>query len=252
MVRIVCDYIYFIINISGDIMKNIKYLIIIFLLFIGINSVLAFDNTVKIYDYAQLLTEKKEQQLKKQVDNYVNTYNMDMVVVTVKYYKQLNLEDYMNLFYKQNDFGKGINKDGIILVIDLKENNDTVGIKTYGKANSLYSENEIKNIISEINSENKYYDKVFSFIDYSNKYINEVDNSYNIITTSKININWLEIILLSLVISTIIMAIIILKNKKIINKKSINYCVKEGSIVINKFEDKFITTNTKKTRINKK
>ena len=64
MVRIIYNYISLIINISGDSMKNIKYLIIAFLLFIGINNVLAFDNTAKVYDYAQLLTEKKEQELK--------------------------------------------------------------------------------------------------------------------------------------------------------------------------------------------
>ena len=177
---------------------------------------------------------------------------MDMVIVTVKYYKQINLEDYMNLFYKQNGFGKGANKDGIILVIDIKEKNDTVGIKTYGKASYLYSENEIKNIINKVNSEKKYYNKIFGFIDYSNEYINKKDNSYNIDNTHKIHIKWLGIIIPSLIISTIVVVIVLLKNKKVLNKQFTNYYVKEGSIVINKTEDKFITTNTKKTRTNKR
>lgn len=252
MVRIIYNCFYLIINVSGDNMKNIKYLIIVFLLFIGINNVLAFDNTVKVYDYAQVLPEKKEQELKEEVNNYINKYNVDMVIVTVKYYKQIKLEDYMNLFYNQNEFGKGINKDGIILVIDLKENNNTVGIKTYGKAKNLYSENEIKNIINNVNGEKKYYNKLFSFIRYSNKYISESDSNYNIVNKSKSHINWLEIILPSLVISAMGVVIVLFKKRKVTNNKIVNNHVKEDSVVINKTEDKFITTNTKKTRINKR
>lgn len=252
MVSFIYSYIYCFIDVAGDNMKNIKYLIIVLFLFIGLGNVSAFDNSVKVYDYAQLLTEKKEQELRTEVNNYINRYNIDMVIVTVKYYEQLNLTDYMNLFYAQNGFGKGINKDGIIAVIDLKENNNKFEIKRYGRANSLYSEEEIKNIINKVNNEDKYYNKLFTFINYSNKYINETNTSYNIDNGSTTYINWLLIIIPSFIISTIITIIIFFKNKKILNNKFNNYYVIENNIVINKKEDKFITTNTKKIRIKKR
>ena len=66
-------------------MKKIKYLIITLLLFFGIknvNAIQKFDTTIKVYDYAQILTEREEKKLKAEANNYVNKHNMDMVIVT--------------------------------------------------------------------------------------------------------------------------------------------------------------------------
>jgi len=139
-------------------MKKLKFLFIIMLLFVGIQSILAFDNTIKVYDYAQILSEKEEINLKKQVNNYINNYNMDMVLITVKYYTQSTTDEYINAFYNKNNFGKGISKDGVIVAIDLKENN--ISIKTFGKAFNYYSDGEIKNILNQMENNEEYYDKL--------------------------------------------------------------------------------------------
>ena len=254
MVNFILYYIYYFFNITGDIMKKIKYVIFILLVFIGINSVNAitkFDNTLKVYDYAQLLTEKEEKNLKLNIDSYINRYNVDMVIVTVKYYEQINLEDYMNLFYAKNNFGKGNTKDGIIIVVDLKENSKDIHIKVYGNTEKLYSENELEKIYNNINKEDKYYDKLLNFIEYSNKYIYENNDDYNVIRIDDSKINWLLILIPSLVIPLIIILFILLKNKKVVDYKFDNYYLKDNSLVITKKEDKFNTTSTKKNRIKK-
>ena len=128
-------------------MKKLKYLIIILLLFIGIRNIYAFDKTEKIYDYAQILTEKEENKLKIGIDKYINKHNLDMVIVTVKHHSHDNLQNYMNEFYVKNDFGIESNIDGIIIVIDLKDKKENIGMKTFGIANSLY--NEEKNLCQE-------------------------------------------------------------------------------------------------------
>ena len=232
-------------------MKNFKNLIIIMILFFGIGNVLAFDNTIKVYDYAQVLSEKEEKKLKTQVNDYINKYNLDMVIVTVKYYEQTDVNQYINLFYNQNNFGVGINKDGIIVALDFKKNN-TIGIKTFGKAINLYSTSEIQGILNKVNEEEDYYDKLSSFVKYSDKYVNQDDNSYTIDNSTSTSINWILIILPSLIILTIVIIIGLLKNKYIKKDEFVSYYIKRDSIVINKKEDKFITTNTKKRRINNK
>lgn len=234
-------------------MRKIKYLIIIMLFFISIKNVHAipkFDNTIKVYDYAQVLTDKEESKLKKEVINYINKYNMDMVIVTVKYYTQSTTREYINAFYNQNGFGKGINKDGIMVVIDLKNNN--ISIKTFGRTINYYSENEINNIIDRINSEDHYYDKLDKFINYSDKYLNEFDNNYTKDISAFSIFNWIGILIPSLIVPTIVIVIGLLKNNNVRKKNTAHYYIVENSVVINTKDDKFITTNTKKTRLNNK
>ena len=72
-------------------MKKFKFLLILLLVFIGINSVKAFDTTTKIYDYAMVLTTKEKEQLKEKIDKYIEDHNMDMVLVTVKYHTKSTL-----------------------------------------------------------------------------------------------------------------------------------------------------------------
>lgn len=231
-------------------MKKLKYLILVLLLFIGIKSVKAFDNTIKVYDYAQVLTEKEESKLKKDVDKFISKYNIDMAIVTVKYYNQETLNEYMNLFYIKNDFGIGTNKDGIIAVLDFKNNQNVVGIETFGNVNNYYSELEIKSIINDIQKEKNNYNKLEIFVDGAFNYVDKFEDNYsdnNILLL----LNWVQVITLSILISTIIVIIGIFKNKNVRKEESARYYIKENSVVITKRNEKYITTNTKKERINK-
>ena len=227
-------------------MKKLRVLVLLFLLIIGVGSVKAdriFDTTIKIYDYAQVLNPKEEEDLKKSVDKYIGKHNIDMVLVTVKHYNQKILEEYMELFYNKNKFGIGNNKSGIMFTLDFK-NND-IGIKTFGLANDLYSANELNKIISKVDKKNNNKDKLSTFIKYSNKYINEYENETfddNIL----IEVDWIGILIVSFVLSTMIVFMGLLKSK---NKRSIkkdDNSVK--SLIITTKEDSFITTNTKKRR----
>lgn len=224
-------------------MRKIKYVIIILMLFIGIKNIKAFtfDNTIKVYDYAQILTEKEEDKLIEKVNEYINKYDIDMVIVTVKYYEKNTLKEYMDLFYNTNEFGNGINKRGIFIVLDLK-NND-VGIETYNLDDSLYNDFELKNIKLSVSHENKYYNKLLNFIDLSDKYLNE-DYSVKLSINNPV-INYLIIIIISIFIPTLVVMSILFKvNKYKVENTKISY-LKENSLLINKREDKFLTTHTK-------
>lgn len=231
-------------------MKNLKYLILVLFLFIGIKSVNAFDNTIKVYDYAQVLTEKEESKLKKDVDKFIDKYNFDMAIVTVKYYSQETLDEYMNLFYIKNNFGIGINKDGIIAVLDLKNDNNIVGIETFGNVKNYYSESEIKSIINDIQKEKNNYNKLEIFIDGAFNYVDKFEDNYSD-TNILLFLNWFQVLTLSILIPTMIVIIGIFKNKNVRKEESVKYYINENSVVITKRNEKYITTNTKKERINK-
>lgn len=226
---------------TGDAMKKIKYLFLTLILFLNIQFVYAFDNTIKVYDYAQTLTEKEQNDLKEAVTSYVENNKIDMVIIFVRYYSYDTLNTYINEFYNKNGFGIGNDKSGIIMAVDIKQNK--IGINVYGSAKDLYSDLEINDIISFLNKIDKNYNKAKQFIKYSNQYIStdikslKKDNKYN-------NINWIIIVIPSIIMPSLIILIILLKlrSKKDINK--LNSYVVRNSIVISKREDKFITTHT--------
>jgi uncharacterized protein len=226
-------------------MKKIKYLIIILLLIISTKNIYAytFDNTTKVYDYAQVLTDKEEDNLIEKAKQYIDNNNMDMVIVTVKYYTYEYINEYINEFYNRNKFGIGNNKSGIIVVIDLK--NNSIGIETFGNTKDLYNKSEINDIISKMNENDKYYDKLLDFIKYSNEYITK-DEKINNNTDS---VNYLLVLTFSFIISIIVGMLLILKANSIKPINYENHYIRMDSTIINIREDKYLNTSTK--QINK-
>ncbi len=229
------------------------YIFIFLLLLIGIKNVSAieFDTSIKVYDYAQVLSSKQENQIKEQIENYINNNKVDMAVITVKYFEQKSVEDYLDTFYNTNGFGIGNNKSAMMMVINLKDNLEQIYIKAYGDAEKLYNDDEINNIINAASTTDNYNNKIDIFIDYSNKYTQQ---SYNISNNQNIlsKINWFLIIVVSLLISTVLNIFIIMMHKNKIKKDNVICYVKKDSVVINTNGKKFITTNTKKKGLNDK
>ena len=217
-------------------------------MFIGVGSVNALDNSLKIYDYAQALTDKEETTLKTKIDKYINTYQMDMVLVAVHYHSKSNIEEYTKTFYQTNNFGVGLNKDGIIFVIDLTKEESY--ILATGKATKIYDSNRIDKMNSKIDLKSNSYNIFNTFITNADKFAKEgIDYSkYD----TKISVDWIKIILTSFIIPTIILVILVLKNKMVHKKDDADYYLVDGSLIINTRDDKFITTDTIQTRINDK
>ena len=224
-------------------MKMLKYFLVALILFINVNYVCAytFDNTLKVYDYAQDLTEREQENLKKEVKEYISKNNIDMVIVVVRNHTYDSLEEYTNEFYIRNGFGIDSDKSGIILVLDVKEKKSN--IKTYGKAKDLYNSIEINSMISLINNSKKTYSKARNFIKSSNSYM---DYDMKEIGLSKYkNVSILLPLIISIISSLSIISIILLKLKK--NKKRINvvnpYIIE--NYILNKNDEIFVTTSTK-------
>ena len=233
-------------------MKKLKYLLIIFLMFVFIDNTHAFDTSLKVYDYAQVLTTEEEQNLKKDIDLYIANHNMDMAVVTVKYHSKSSTMAYADDFYDYNGFGIGSNFDGVIFVLDFTfwENGD-IWMSTTGNAINVYTDSRIDSILDSVVAKKNwgYYEMFNTFIEKSNYYANEGILVYDSTLENKQSA-WKGIIIFSLIIPSVIVLILVLKNKMV--KKSTtagNYLLKD-SVVINKRSDRFITTHTTSVRIN--
>ena len=241
-------------------MKKIKFLLILLLIFVGINSVNAFDNTVKVYDYAMVLTTQEENNLKQKVNEYIDKFNMDMVLVTVKYHEKDSTKEYAQDFYDYNKFGLNATYDGIIFVIDFNFGYTDIYISRTGQAIRMYDDYRITSMLDNISlkKDNGYYSMFESFINDASKYaslgipssnLNTIINNNGDLVYEQI-IPWGPISVTSIVVATIVLLIFIFKNRMV--KKSINagHYLNKDSIIINTRNERFITTHTSSVRIN--
>ena len=233
-------------------MKKLKYLLILFLMFIGINSVSAFDTSTKVYDYAQLLTPTEEYNLKKDIDLFIANHSMDLVLVTVKYHEKSDTMNYADDFYDYNGFGIGSNRDGIIFVIDFTFGYTDIWMSTSGKAINIYTDSRIDDILDNVAAKknNGYYEMFDKFIEVSDYYAKQGMPSYNNVSYSDSGIDFKNILIVSLIVPTVIIIILILRNKMVkAATTAAGYLVKD-SVIINKRNERFVTTHTTSVRIN--
>lgn len=247
---------------------RIKYLLVILLVFIGINSVKAIDVNQKVYDFANVLTEEQETNLKEKISNYTEISNMDMALITVRHHNYSSTEKYADAIHDEliaNGFGKGEHNDSIICIIDFNTNfYKLLGfqISTNGEAIKLYDDYRIERILDsmdvEFNNDNyNYYSMFNAFIDKSTDYakIGVPDSNKNM----KIDKNgkpyierpfpWVGISIFSIIISTIIVVILIKRNKMVYKSTNADLYIDKNSINITNKNDQFLTTATTRVRI---
>lgn len=240
-------------------MKKFKLILMLFFIFIGVKNVYAFDNTVKVYDYAQVLTSEEEVKLRESVLEYIEEYNMDMALVTVRHHEKQNTESYADDFYDYNDFGIGNTNDGLIFVIDFTFGYTDIHISTSGKAIIMYDDYRINNMLDNIayRKDDGYYKMFESFVKDSKKYagMGIPSSNENMTINSKgdyvrkNSIYFPIIILIDSVVTIIIMIVLINKNKMVRKSVNANYYLDTDSLIINNRSDRFITTHTSSVRL---
>ena len=218
-------------------------------MFIGINNISALDTSLKVYDYAQVLTPSEEDALRLKVNLFIANYNMDMVLVTVKNHNNINTMNYADDFYDYNGFGIGPNKDGVLFVIDLKYGYKDVWMSTTGKAINYYTDARIDSIIDEValQKNNGYYKMFAAFVDKTNYYaklgLPTSEESYSDDRTIP------NILIFSILIPSIIIMVFVFKNRMVKASTTAGEYLLKDSLVINKRNDRFITTHTTSVRI---
>lgn len=237
-------------------MKKLRILLVL-ILFLGIKSVKAFDNTIKVYDYASKLTIEEETSLKQYIDEFINNYKMDMAIVTVNYHEKETTMEYADDFYDYNDFGYNDTKDGLIFVIDFKLRE--FYISTSGEAIRMYDDFRIEKMLDDIELyKDNYYKMCEAFIKSSSKFAKngipesnrdtEINEVGDLVIIKRFPI--MQILIIDIVITSITMLILINKNKMIRKNVNANYYIDKGSLKINKKSDVFLTTHTSSVRIN--
>ena len=258
-------------------MKRLSLLIILSIFFIpsiafAENLTPKVDETQKIYDYADLLTDEEEKSLFDLVDYYIDKYNQDMVIVTINEnpygVSDTYTMNYADDFYDYNNFGKGEHKDGILILIDMA--NRYPWISTTGEAILLYDDERIAQMHDYsfnylrngeyYNALKMYVETATAFADYgipeSNQNLNysDITNTYCYSPSKGLylckelekKVNWPASLIAGIAISVIILLAHLRKYKGIRlagNANTYLSSVEKGPNV-----DQFLTTYTSKVR----
>lgn len=218
------------------------------------------DEKEKIYDFADLFTEEEEFFLYNSVNFYIETYDMDMVIVTINDNNKLDAGEYAKDFYDYNYFGKNDKLDGIIYLIDMDTRE--VYIDTSGNAKLVYDDDRIDRMLDKsFNSLSigRYYQAAKDFVNdasvYASSGIPDSNEDYFIndkgFLEKKKSANWAITIVGALTIPTVVLIIFISKHKGIkLAVEADNYIDKDkaASVISN---DTFLTTHTSRVAIPK-
>ena len=161
-------------------MRNIKYIVLILLLFLAIdvnastktyprvkgdneslgirdwvnvnssneNIILKtpkVDEAEKVYDFADLFSDQEEKEIFEKVKNYIELSNYDLAVVTINENNKYSEVEYADDFYDYNNFGFNDSRDGMLFLIDM--DNRRIYISTTGYAIKMYDDYRIDMII---------------------------------------------------------------------------------------------------------
>ncbi len=207
------------------------------------------DTAVKVYDAAGLLTDSEISKLQSRIHQFIDKYNVDMVVVTINHNNKqagngnIATENFAMDFYEYNDFGKGLQTkegyDGAILVIDME--NRKFSMLDVGQPHDKYHVAEynyqsyIEKMAPDLTAKN-YYNAISTFI-----------NSYEYDYEYEITFPWWKCSIFSLILGFILLSVEKRKYKNIRKATSAANYIKEGSFRLTVNKDTFISTHTTKT-----
>ncbi len=143
----------------------------------------AVDASLKIYDFADIVNDDEEENLKELALEFVDKTGFDLVIVTddfYNYYDEDNYE-YAQNFYDYNDFGiKDKYYSGVLILRNSYEDYPFYSIRTFGEAQLYYAGDRTEDILDKTSSmiANKEYSKAFSeVIDLLSEYYDDGESS---------------------------------------------------------------------------
>lgn len=207
------------------------------------------NESEKIYDFADLYTESEEHDLYSKVSEYINTYNMDLVIVTIHTNDKSSPMVYADDFYDYNHFGIGKNRDGVLFLIDME--NREIYMSTTGSAIKMYNDYRINEALDQVYqymSDEKYFEGTTNYIKVISNYASEGFPSGNDKELS-LDVVILWSVLSGIIITSIIMIILIRKNRLVRKATTAEEYIDKESIDIKSISDVLISTNTVRTKI---
>lgn len=226
------------------------------------------DASKRIYDYAEVLTDEEEKQIKALIDEFVEKSKMDMVILTIdyNYSKDSENETIAADFYDYNDFGMNLNNknSGVLLLRNNNSSDPYFNIYTFGDAQLYFTYGRLENtydyIYPSIKSKNHFAgfkDFVYKMQDFYEKGIPDETENYYVDNEGFLHYHGKPAygryavisLAVSLVFTIIFISINIGKNTMVKKATEAKEYLSDENINIKARREKFISTHTSKVNI---
>ncbi len=125
----------------------------------------AYAKAPSVVDDAGLLTDTEINDLKQTISELIDTYGIDVAIVTVPSLNGKDVQAYADDYYDYNGYGKGKSDSGILLLY-CPEYRDCA-ISTYGDAIKVFSDTDLDSILDNMASgiiSGNYYSAFNTFL----------------------------------------------------------------------------------------
>jgi uncharacterized protein len=120
----------------------------------------------RLVDGADLLTDSEEADLLARLDEASEYLQADIVIITLESCGGYSADQVINAFYDQNDFGYGINRDGVMLLLSMAERDYRILCNGFAATAITPSErDDIGAYIVDDLSAGAYYDAFGEFLE---------------------------------------------------------------------------------------
>lgn len=173
----------------------------------------------RLIDQNERLTEKEEFELSEKLNEISERQQFDVVIATIFDFEGKTAEEYADYYYDYYQFGFGENKDGILLLVGINDDNWHITAKGYGKVAMTDAGLEhMRKLIADDLSKGNYYDCFTTFAELCDDYITEAKNGtpYDAghLPSGKFNVVTVLIISMAVLLIGAIVVVVIKKSKK--------------------------------------
>ena len=211
------------------------------------------NDSARVQDSAELLTESEESELSAKLDEIRSRQNADIVIVTTNTLNGQTARDYADDYYDYNGFGYGENRDGVLLLISM-EDNDWY-ISTMGFCITAFTDAGIEYIGEQMQEDlsNGNFSGAFNtYAELSDDFLTQAksDEPYDIDSLPKepLSLIWIPIsIAVGIVLSLIIVGKMKSELKTVRSQAAANNYIKNGSLNITDSRDVFLYNNVTRT-----
>ncbi len=131
-------------------------------------TVMAEDDSTRVFDYADILSSEEENELQTEIDRLQTELETDIIILTSPDMEGKSWEAYADDFYDEHAFGyEQEHGTGIIFLISMDSSNRGITITTSGKAIENFTDYEIECMyddIIEYMKSGEYYEGCLSFL----------------------------------------------------------------------------------------
>ena len=214
---------------------------------ISVFPTFAAGDLPRLLDYADVLSDSEETELRGKLDEISERQQMDVIVVTVDSLEGEDVVDYADDFFDYNGYGFGENRDGILFLMSLGDRDWT--ITTRGYAITVFTDAGIdymtEYIVSDL-SNGDYAAAFTTFADRCDDYIMQAATGipYDVDNLPQEPFPFFTLLLICLAIAFVIALIAtgIMKSqlKSVYSQSKADNYMKSGSMKLTKKNDLFL------------